>query len=258
MKKALLFLWLFLFGALSGISEEVDPAAKWLNVYSWIQTADRLSEAEQWPLALGSYMEAHRQLKKMADDHPSYEPDIVAYRLERLEDSMAIMEGKLTAGDHDIAMEWVDFIETFEKGQDERFSNDFKTAFETLEVARTLLEGIIAQNPNGFEAAVATQFEILTESLEYLDSQLNFQRSVRRSYTLDEGIDWGTTRYVKESDLPGDGDAFEVNSMLFPDGVKPIPEKSAAEEAMEEGEDVNSPGRIRMNTKVRSDPSKTE
>src|SRR5690606_15271850 len=114
-----------------------------------------------WPLALGSYMEAHRQLKKLAADHPSYEPDIVDYRLEQLVGLMEETEGKLAAGDHDIAMEWVDFIETFEKGQDERFANDFKTAFDTLEVARTLLEGIIAQNPNGFEAAVETQFEIL-------------------------------------------------------------------------------------------------
>lgn len=253
MKQTFLFLWLFLFGAIIGISEEAGPASKWLNVYAWIQTADNLSEAEQWPLALGSYLEAHRQLKRIAAEHPSYEPEIVAYRLENLEYAMAKMEGNLTAGDHDIAMEWVDFIETFEKGQDERFSNDFKTAFATLEVARTLLEGIIAQNPNGFEAAVQTQFEILTESLNYLDSQLNFKRSTRRSYTLDDGIDWGTTRYVKESDLPGNSEDVEVNSMLFPDGVWPTPEEPETKEEPKEPEDDPEPGKIRMNTRDRSE-----
>ena len=250
MKKPLLFLWLFLFGTIIGSSEDDDPATKWLNVYSWIQTGDKLSEAEQWPLALGSYMEAHLQLKELAADHPSYEPEIVEYRLEQLVELMEETEGKLAAGDHDIAMEWVDFIETFEKGQDERFANDFKAAFATLEVARTLLEGIIAQNPNGFEAAVQTQFEILTESLEYLDSQLNFQRSTRRTYTPDNTIDWGTTRFVKESDLPGAGGEFEINSLLFPDGVLPISEEPEKEEKpkMDPG-----PGKIRMNTKDQTD-----
>lgn len=241
----------------AAIAEEVDPASKWINAFAWIQTGDKLVAAEQWPLALGSYMEAHMQLKKVAAEHPDYEPEIVGYRLERLEESMAFMEEQLTAGDHDITMGWVDFIETLEKGQEQRFANDFESAFDTLDVARTLLEEIIAGNPGSFEDAVATQSEILTESLEWLDSQINFRQSMKRTAYVDDGTEWGTTKYVKESDLPGSNNSTVPNSMLFPGGAEPVAvveEKEEKEEKEMPAEVKEKPARIgfRMSSKQKS------
>ena len=71
-KTFALGLGVYLFSVFAGIAEDVDPASKWINAFAWIQTGDKLVAAEQWPLALGSYMEAHLQLKKVAEEHPDY------------------------------------------------------------------------------------------------------------------------------------------------------------------------------------------
>lgn len=244
---------IFLF-SISGFTQEKEPNEKWVDAFIWSQTGDNLAASEQWPLALGSYMEAHIQVEKIAENHPSYEPEIVAYRLERLEESMAKMEDKLTAGDHDITMKFVDFIESFEQGQEQRFDNEFKAAYETLLFARRLLDEIIAENPNDFQSAVSTQAEILDESISFLDSQINFRRSTRPSTTLPDGIDWGTTRYVKESDLPKSDEEIGIGSFLFP-GVEMDVEPEEENNAEKEESAPNSPGpvRIRMNSKKESD-----
>lgn len=259
-KTFALGLGVYLFSVFAGIAEDVDPASKWINAFAWIQTGDKLVAAEQWPLALGSYMEAHLQLKKVAEEHPDYEPEIVGYRLEQLEESLASIEEQLSAGDHDITMAWVDFIETLEKGQAQRFANDFKPALETLEVAHTLLEEIVAKNPASFEDAVSTQREILTESLDWLDAQINIRRSAKRSVYTGDGIDWGTTMYVKERDLPRSDQLTEPSSMLFPDGTKPgpDPDQSAEKELPEKEEEHPASEGFRMNSKQKSASPESE
>ncbi|MEX2579997.1 MAG: hypothetical protein WD342_13140 [Verrucomicrobiales bacterium] len=205
---------LFVAAALSGQDE--DPASRWVSAFAWLQTGEQLAEAEQWPLAMGSFMEAHRQLREVARDHPEFEPEMVEYRVERLEEEMAEMEDKMTAGDHDLTMQYLDFIESFSLGQKQRFDNDFKKAFATLEEAKAVLEEIIAVKPDEFRSAVESHYVILTDSLEWLDSQINVRRPPRRSAAIPDGIEWGTTRYVKEADLPELEANEEPSGLLFP------------------------------------------
>ncbi len=49
--------------------------------------------ADQWPLALGSYLEANRLINALAEAHPAFEPEMVAYRREALEKTIAETEG---------------------------------------------------------------------------------------------------------------------------------------------------------------------
>ena len=77
-------------------------------------------------MALGSFIEAEAQLKQLKADAPDFEPEMVAYRLDWLAKEIEEMQGNLGGGDHDIMTKYLDFIESFEQGQSERFNNEFE------------------------------------------------------------------------------------------------------------------------------------
>lgn len=207
--------------ALRASSEETDPAAKWLTVYGWIQTAERLATAEQWPLALGSYLEADRQIKALAEAHPDFEPEMVNYRLGALVATIAETEARLTTDEHEVMMKYLDFIESLELGEAQRYANEYEAAYGTLGMAKAVLDEIIGKKPEGFREAVASQYARLESSLTWLDSQINFTAMSRPGVALDESIDWGTTRFVKATDLPSSQQNAPITSELFPGGLAP-------------------------------------
>jgi hypothetical protein len=207
--------------SLAAQGEETDPAAKWLTVYGWIQTAERLATAEQWPLALGSYLEADRQVKALAEAHPDFEPEMVNYRRGALAKAIAETEARLTTDEHEVMMKYLDFIESLELGEAQRYANEYEAAFGTLGMAKAVLDEIIEKKPEGFREAVASQYARLESSLTWLDSQINFTVVSRPGVALDESIDWGTTRFVRASDLPSSRESAALTSDLFPGGLAP-------------------------------------
>lgn len=214
--------------ALPAPAEETDPAAKWLTVYGWIQTAERLTTAEQWPLALGSYLEADRQIKALAEAHPDFEPEMVNYRRGALASTIAKTEARLTTDEHEVMMKYLDFIESLELGESQRYANEYEAAYGTLGMAKSVLDEIIEKKPEGFREAVASQYARLESSLTWLDSQINFTAisRARPGVALDESIDWGTTRFVKVADLPSSQQNASITSELFPGGL--VPESGSA------------------------------
>ncbi len=203
-------------GVPAGTEEQEDPAARWLSVYGWIQTAERLAGADQWPLALGSYLEANRLLTALAEAHPAFEPEMVAYRRDALAKTIAETEARLTTDEHETMMKYLDFIESFELGENQRYDNEFEAALGTLGMAKALLDEIISEKPAEFREAVASQYERLESGIAWLDSQVNFKARSRPAALVDDTVDWGTTRFVRESDLPGDPAATPVSLALFP------------------------------------------
>lgn len=201
------------------VSAEDDPAARWLTVYGWIQTAERLAGADQWPLALGSYLEANRLLAALAGSHPAFEPEMVAYRREALAGTIARTETRLTTDEHETMMKYLDFIESLELGERQRYDNEFEAALGTLGMARAVLDEIIAGKPAEFRAAIAAQYERLQSGIAWLDSQVHFEARSRPTAPVDDATDWGTTRFVRESDLPGNPNAMAVSLALFPPSV---------------------------------------
>lgn len=202
-------------------AEEADPAAKWLTVYGWIQTAERLATAEQWPLALGSYLEADRQVRALAEAHPDFEPEMVNYRRGALAKTILETEARLTTDEHEVMMKYLDFIESLELGEAQRYANEYEAAYGTLGMAKSVLDEIIEKKPEGFREAVASQYARLESSLTWLDSQINFTAMSRPGVALDESVDWGTTRFVKATDLPSSLNNAPVTSELFPGGLAP-------------------------------------
>lgn len=201
------------------VSGEDDPAARWLTVYGWIQTAERLAGADQWPLALGSYLEANRLLAALAEAHPAFEPEMVAYRREALAGTIARTETRLTTDEHETMMKYRDFIESLELGERQRYNNEFEAALGTLGMARAVLDEIIAGKPAEFRAAVASQYDRLESGIAWLDSQVHFEARSHGATPVDDTVDRGTTRFVRESDLPGNPAATAVSPTLFPPSV---------------------------------------
>lgn len=248
--------------ALSAPAEETDPASKWLTVYGWIQTAERLATAEQWPLALGSYLEADRQIKALAEAHPDFEPEMVDYRRGALATTIAETEARLTTDEHEVMMKYLDFIESLELGEAQRYANEYEAAYGTLGMAKSVLDEIIEKKPEGFREAVASQYSRLESSLTWLDSQINFtaMSRARPGVALDESIDWGTTRFVKAADLPSSQQNASITSELFPGGLAPKVEASPPSAAVPppvapapEPKDTG-PVRFRMNSRQTSSP----
>jgi hypothetical protein len=218
--------------ALPAPAEEADPAAKWLTVYGWIQTAERLATAEQWPLALGSYLEADRQVKALAEAHPDFEPEMVNYRRGALAKTIVETEARLTTDEHEVMMKYLDFIESLELGEAQRYANEYEAAYGTLGMAKSVLDEIIEKKPEGFRDAVASQYARLESSLTWLDSQINFTARSRPGVALDDSVDWGTTRFVKASDLPSSRENASLTAELFPGGL--VPESGPATPPVEE------------------------
>lgn len=194
-----------------------DAGSLWVSAYGWIQTGDRLASVKLWPLAIGSYIEADRQIKALAAEYPAFEPDIIDYRLEKLQKDIETAQENLTAGEHDIMMKYLDFIESYELGKKQRFANKFEDSLMTLSEARSLLDELIEEKPDKFEVAVKTQHELLDDSIDWLYSQVSFKRQSVSVVAVGDGYNWGSTQYVKESDLPSSEDPVEPFGGLFPE-----------------------------------------
>jgi tetratricopeptide (TPR) repeat protein len=209
-------------GPSTAASDESDPAARWLGVYAWVSMAERLAEGGHQPLALGGYLEAGRRLEELAEAHPDFEPEMVAYRREALAAAVAAIEEALTDDEHGTMMRFLDFVESLEAGEAQRYANDYERAHETLTMARSLLDELAAEKPESFREAVAGQYTRLDSSLTWLASQLDYKAAsaiaARRPTVPGEAIDWGTTRFVKVTDLPVAGGAVAMEGALFPDG----------------------------------------
>lgn len=242
-----------------------DVGSLWVSAYGWIQTGDRLAYAKLWPLAIGSYIEADRQIKALAAEYPAFEPDIIGYRLEKLQEDIETAQENLTTGEHDIMMKYLDFIESYELGKKQRFDNAFENSLTTLSEARSLLDELIEEKPDEFEVAVKTQHELLDGSIDWLYSQVSFKRQSAQVVSVGDGYDWGSTQYVKESDLPSSKDPVEPFGGLFPEvAVSALPGEMDAEEnepagpGKIEGEDKDeegeSEGRLRFRMNSRSEP----
>ncbi len=214
-----------------------DAGSQWVSAYGWIQTGDKLAASKLWPLAIGSYIEADRQIKILAEEHPDYEPDVVAYRLEKLEEDIEAAQGELTTGEHDIMMKYLDFIESYELGKKQRFENKFEDSLTTLSEARSILDELIEEKPDEFEEAVKTQHELLDNSIDWLYSQVSFKRQASRVVSVGDGYDWGTTKYVKESDLPSSKFPVEPSGSLFPN----VPAVGAPAAASPMNDDTDEP-----------------
>lgn len=210
----------------SARGEEDSPAERWLSAYAWYQTGERLAAANQWPLALGSYLEARGQIEEMVSKHPGFEPEVVTYRREALEQAIRAAEERMTDDEHDVMMKYLDFIESLKEGERQRYSRDFKGAYTTLELARSILDELIAAKPEEFRTAVEAQRARLDSSIAWLEEQLNLRARRAPSRAIADATDWGTTRFVKEADLPRDGGLL-MRSPLFPDAVFVITEDPA-------------------------------
>lgn len=248
---------------------EDDPAAKWLTIYGWIQTADRLAGAGQWPLALGSYLEADRQIRALAAAHPGFEPKMIAYRSEALAATIAGTEARLTTDEHEVMMKYLDFIESLELGEAQRYANEYEAAYATLGMAMALLEEIIGNKPAEFREAVASQHARLESSLTWLDSQINFTAMTRPGVVVGDDIDWGTTRFIKAGDLPSGQEGVPVTAALFP-GIpasaarEPLGDAATGETAVVETEEDSpaepdkpgGPARFRMSSRQSEAPAR--
>lgn len=244
-----------------------DPAAKWVSVYGWTQTGDRLAAAEQWALAMGSYIESHRQITELAAAHPAYETELVAYRTEKLEETIATAEARLSEDEHQTMMKYLDFIESLELGLEQRFSNQYEAALGTLDIARSLLDELIGKKPPGFREAIDSQYRRLEDNIYWLSSQINYKEASRRrpSMVTDDGRDWGTTRFVTEKDLPDASDGVFASGILFPSSLSvnelggvsvtdlvPLPAKEEDDKPDETAKPDGPPGpamRFRMNSR---------
>ncbi|HRQ88936.1 MAG TPA: hypothetical protein PLA50_09075 [Bacteroidia bacterium] len=198
-------------GSVLSADGDADPASIWLAAYAWMQTGDQLAEGGQWPLALGSYFEARRQIEALAAQHRGFEVEMV---LERV---IHETELRLTDDEHGLTMRYLDFIESLELGLAQRYQNKFEDAYASLGMAKSLLDEIVESKPAEFREAVAPQYQRLESSLQWLDSQINFTAvSSRPAAGFGGSAALGTTRFVKEKDLPVAVDAPLGPSALFP------------------------------------------
>ena len=201
-------------------AQEVSgPDARWVRVYGWVQIGEKLAEVEQWPLALGSYLEAVVQLKILMASAPNFEPEIVNYRFGWLKNEITRVKKKLVGNEHDIMAKYLDFVSSFEQGQSERFNNQFEKALDTLNYTKVLLDDLIAERPEEFKMAMTSQHNMLLDSIDWLNSQLNYRSALLAPPVIVDKSYFGTTQFINENDLPEEAPPATMSGDLFPSTV---------------------------------------
>ena len=237
---------LFALSIFVGAGEVRGPDARWVRVYGWVQIGENLAGAQQWPLALGSYLEAEFQLKILMRTAPNFEPEMVKYRFDWLKNEIPRVKKKLIGDEHDIMEKYLDFISSFEQGQSERFDNQFEKALSTLNYAKVLLDELIAERPAEFRMVMKSQHDLLLDSIDWLNSQLNYRAALTTTPAIVSQSNLGTTRFVSENDLPAEASPLKISGDLFPStmvdtAVTRFGEKSGKGSAIQSaGEDVSS------------------
>ncbi|MEM9016426.1 MAG: hypothetical protein AAGC68_05385 [Verrucomicrobiota bacterium] len=227
-KSGALLLCLLAFVSVS-FGEDSDPGERWVGAYGWLQTGENLAAAGHSPLAMGSFIEAHRQVVELQREHPNFEPEMVSYRIERLEVQIVEAQGTLTGGEKELMTKFVDFIDSFEQGMAQRYANEYVNAINTLEFAQVLLDEIIYEKPDEFREAVDTQYGLLQSSLSWLNEQVSFRERIRPMPFVGDDPSLGTTEFVKEEDLPSEGDEILTSADLFPLLVSSVPPRERTE-----------------------------
>jgi hypothetical protein len=198
---------------------EEDASEQWLSAFTWVQTGRNLSQSGQTPLALGSFIEALRQLEVVASNYPGYETKIVNYRIDALRNDIEKLKADLSAEDLVIANEYITFIGLIERAEQERYTARREKALATLRQAKSDLEAIVSRRPDAFGPAVKNQKLRLTRSIEWLVTLVDADRTTPLVMPgrITGYLIKGTTEFIRESDLPSTpGLAISGNS-LFPE-----------------------------------------
>ncbi len=183
-------------------------------------------------MAAASYSESLKQFAAVVENYLEYEPDILAYRMEKLKEMIAETNEKLTASDHEITMLYFDAIEMIEKGEMERLQvKDFGEAFKKMREAQHLIEEVISKRPDEFSVAMKSQSDRIQSNIDWLTLQLGYENRTKVYYVASAYRGSGSTRmsgtteFVKEADLPAfseddEKEPFQISNALFPSLAK--------------------------------------
>ncbi len=202
-------------------TEENMASDMWASAFAWLQTGKNLAQLEQWPLAMSSYSESLKQFTAVVEKYPKYEPEILAYRIEKLKEMINETKSKLDASDHEISMLYGDTIEMIEKGENLRFQvEDFGEAYKTMNEAKALITEVVEKRPVEFATAMKSQIDRIQSNIDWLSFQLGYASRPKTKfasvYTSGTVKMMGTTEFIGEKDLPGDPEEAGISSALFP------------------------------------------
>jgi tetratricopeptide (TPR) repeat protein len=85
---------LALFLVLTGVAAAAGPDDQYLDIYNEVQQADALQQDGQALAAGVKYVDAQTRLKKLKDDYPGWNTDVVTFRLQYLSDKLQAL-GKI-------------------------------------------------------------------------------------------------------------------------------------------------------------------
>ncbi|NNE90516.1 MAG: hypothetical protein HKN23_02615 [Verrucomicrobiales bacterium] len=199
--------------------QEQEATHKWSRAFAWLQTGHTLAEKEQWPLALASYSASLEMFREVRVLWPEFNPEVMDYRIGKLQETLGETQMKLEASDHDLTLQYLDLIEMLEEAEALRFTNeDFPKAYDAIQEAKSLIDQIVAHNPEAIQGALSNQLERIDNHLDFL-----YEKVVGKTRYVRPGLMVrasktnmiGTTEFVKPGDLP-QGQGSEISSALFP------------------------------------------
>ena len=91
--KFFLTVAVIIFSSLASVRAQQEADEKYLDIYSQIQSAENLAGNGETREAAAGLAEAQTQLQKFQKLYPTWNPDIVAYRLNDIASKMASMKG---------------------------------------------------------------------------------------------------------------------------------------------------------------------
>ena len=197
-----------------------DPSDLWLHAFVLLQTGSQLGERDLWPLALANYVTALEYFEQLAKEHPDYQPEIVNFRIKDLKKSIAHANESMNAGDHDIAMLYVDFIETSGRGQDLRYDLRFEESYPYLVRAQYQIDDLIESRPDELGPALAQHRDYLETLVNDTQDELLKQEDGAKTLNAIEKR-YFLANAITLLELP-ENPEVALSAELFPDTLVPF------------------------------------
>ncbi len=212
--------WLMVSSVVSRAADR--PEERWLHAFVLVHTGEQLADQDLWSLAMANYAAALHQFEGLAKEFPGFQPRLVGYRVQDLRTRLREAGESMTGGDHDLAMNYEEVIETARIGTKSRYHLDFATSYQHLIRAQWQLKDLLANAPEKVVAALEDQKKFIDEMTE--SSREWLMREPEGPLMVhDIEKDFAVAAKIEMGDLPSFRDiepsASGMSSALFPDSL---------------------------------------
>lgn len=199
-----------------------NPDDRWLHAFVLVHNGSQLADDQLWSLAIANYGAALQQFDGLAKDFPDFQPKLIEFRRNDLKERITAAHESMEGGDHDLAMNYEDVLETARIGTRSRYQLDYETSYQFLLRAQWQLNDILRNADAHVVQALSEQKQFIDEMTDASrQSLMDEPEGPLRVHNIEK--DFAEKAAIVMSELPSfetvEPSASGMSSALFPDSL---------------------------------------